>query len=275
MTMAGGTFARRSPVAGDRQGYRKTTVHLGNERGRLTLWILVVVVGLVFLSAERAHAKVESENLIPPEIKELANVATELSKLYAIGGSAVALLKFFGMLEEKQAAINEGFILLHDDLNRIYDLLEVDAAREVWRNRKQLQNDRMAAALTAAQIAEQFVLSKPPDPISLSSPACEASKLCSDAALETMKDSHTAVNQAISETQFGRYYLPGDRNQSRWGSVVKDSASEEAEQSVGYDWRVGINHLMHLIALRLQVIAAYDFDFKNNPAFQRAPRQAL
>jgi len=233
------------------------------REGLRTIGVLVLALCVVAPSPGQADAQASTKSItsvwdkyVPSEIKSLAGEAKTLGAAYSDVTKAVdvgiAFLTAVGVLESTEINLEEEFQKIHDHLDRLYDQAEDNAGAEDWKDRTNRQSDRIAKLLSAVQTAEQAVLSSTPLP--LHSPAMEGSK--------------EAVNAATQWTEFRRRYTEGDRDEPRWSWITEDAASKELNYRYGYEWRLGVPELMQLIALRIQVIAAFLPEFRTKKIFK-------
>jgi hypothetical protein len=234
---------------------------LGSRFSR-RMWVSVTVVALVWslmvlrvghVYAEESINPIErwwDEN-IPKEIKTIAKYGKDITGIFSdVSGGITAVkdaLKMIGILEEKEVNFEKEFNELHGHLDRLGVALD-------WKiselNRSDLRAKHYSSIITAKREVARDVL------------------ILDNS--EAAKDSLDAVLEAADEVQFKR--IIEERaidGKSEWKKIITDweeHLNRNGDQV--YDWRVGVPGLMRHVALRMQVIAAIDPNFKTNFLFQ-------
>ena len=199
------------------------------------------------------------QEFIPPELLTFADAAGELAGAYSNIKAGIAVLEQLGiMLGWLQPRHKDPFVA-------IYRKIDEAVAQVLWRINGLDRSNRNASAITAVEEAvRQARNGQRVDEI-------------------YNRDSHLSVNQALEPIQWERKFDDAttgpwrDRNDLNYwlwkdlfkvsGRPVEPPGTYDASENgrnvrIVWDWRLGLPQLMQMIALRVQVIAAIDPEFR-------------
>jgi hypothetical protein len=194
---------------------------------------------------------------LPSEIGTLTTTAKTMAGVFSdvdgAVGVAIAIAKAMGVLD-RGVDLRIEFDRLHAHLSELARKMDNNRAAEEWLDRTIRQKTRLTESLTAAITAKEKAENKEP----------------LERGGNEMTDSrnHAQYLSDFNSPEFLRFYQRGDRSEVNWRFVGDHAIGEINRYGYGYDWRSGIPELMQLIALRLQVIAAFDSEFRIRKVFQ-------
>ena len=221
--------------------------------------------GQAHAADEKSFAVAASEwwnKSVPPEIREIVNSAQMATAVYSDVTSAVnlglTLATALGLLQgPKQIDLEKEFETLNRKLDEI---IKIVAASDAFHERELRQNatiHRISESFTAAETAKWSVVGEPQMPLTNEG--------------KPMQDSRTNVRDLLDSSLSFRVKAVNDRNQEQWIGKILDSA--RSQDGKIYDWRIVVPELMTLIALRVQVVAAFDESVRVNGMFSHRFRE--
>lgn len=213
-------------------------------------------------TATRTEASTSSGR-VPEEVHELANLAKDLTAAYPPVSGALAVVATFLRLYDLGAGDP-----LKEQIEALHNHLDTGFAAIDWKETRQLSESRFATIRSSLVGAHQAVLSNTPIPHN------EEVDYFSREAVMQAEESHAFMRYFYESATDGEFTVPtwpiGNIHELRfyqWKDVIAERPLIQGGNV--YDWRVGVPVLMLDIALRLQVIAAVDPDFRASQVFNR------
>jgi hypothetical protein len=205
--------------------------------------------GTIPNQTSRAHplspsaASVESGDILD-EISELAKEYENITSTFSSVGNGIkmaqAIGQALGLIGDKQ---QENFDRIHEHLDRILIAL---IKADTWRD----QDDRLDKLTSALSAIDRNMFT--PD-INYDTEVAVKNAGKDSASIRGYSEKATNGGKVVDETH--------------WKSIIDDRPPHPDDLVI--DWRIGVPHLMQLIALRLTVIAQVDPNFLSDDDYDK------
>ena len=180
--------------------------------------------------------------VIPPEIKLLSEYAGNISTIYGGAQTALQIMQLLNILPTPPST--------QEMLDHLEGNLELAIGALSWQAAEIALSQRHSRAVTAAEGARGMVAAGS-NPIRWG---------------DQDNDSRSAVLEQLDSIAYKRSYL-----ENYFLNTISTHLSEPSDpprtgdgNGLVYDWRLGVPALMELVALRLEVIAAINPDFRHS-----------